>query len=112
MNYSLCRAGALVALMSAAFATGAHAAPQAQRLSNPGDIDAPVPPTYYKPLVFLPTGSSDTPSPADTWKASNRVVASYDSMALTMDAPTPTPADEKAAAQPDPHAHHQPKAVK
>lgn len=136
MQYSLRRAGALVALVAAAFANRANASDHSHGRADPAEITASVPPTRYEPLVFFLADSGPTPSPAENWKALNQVVASYDSMSLTTDIAEPEPAkakvtDSSAAAsptpprparvpdqlapqprQPDPHARHQPKAVK
>lgn len=111
MNYPIRYTGTLVALLLAAFAPPTHAFEPARPLPDPADAHAPVPPTRYQsPLIAAPVPAG-TGSPADNWPALNRAVASYDSMALTMDMPAPQAAAPPASAagmQPiqDPHAGH------
>lgn len=117
---SLRRTGALVALLAGAVTTDAHAAGPAPRLADPAKADAPVPPARYQPGELAAAAPGATPSPSQNWKALNQVVASYESMTLTMDMPqaaaveaaAPVTAPDPARPSPDPHAGHQPKAVK
>lgn len=123
MRDSLRRAGTLAALLAGALATGAHAAGPTPRLADPADAGASVPPTRYQPFALAAPAAAATPSPSQNWKALNQVVASYESMSLTMDMAETAPAEATAPArnpapttpQPpaaDPHAGHRPKAVK
>jgi hypothetical protein len=139
MKYSLRSAGvpiAFIALVATAFAARANASDHSHGRADPAAVTAPVPPTRYEPLFFFSADSGPTPSPAENWKALNRVVASYDSMSLTTEDAEPKPAEAAAtdsstaasatpprparvpdqlAPQPrrlDPHARDQPKAVK
>jgi hypothetical protein len=111
MKYLIRHAGAVGALLLAAFAPSAHAAGQARPVSDPADANASVPPTRYQsPLIAAPV-SAGASSPADNWQALNRAVASYDSMTLTMDMPAPQAAAPPASAtgtkpMQDPHAGH------
>jgi hypothetical protein len=136
MKYSLLRVGVLVALVAAAFANRANASDQSHGPADPAAVTASVPPTRYEPLISFRTDSGPTPSPAENWKALNQVVASYESMSLTMDSAEPKQAEAKATDSPaaasptppqparvpdqpapparksDPHSPHQAKEVK
>ncbi|MDB5933800.1 MAG: hypothetical protein JWQ01_1144 [Massilia sp.] len=127
MKKPLRHAGAIAALLAGAIATSVNAAGPPH--PDPAAADAPVPATRYESADFTTRASVATPSPSQSWKALNQVVASYDSMALTADMAEATPAAAKvtesagAAVLPpspvqeprhpttqpvgkDPHAHH------
>jgi hypothetical protein len=122
MKYPIPHAGALAAFLLGACATAAGAAGQNQPLADPADANAPVPSTRYVPALGAPLASPSPVSPADTWKALNKTVASYDSMSLTMDVAEPKPAERATAEQsgapgtaktpPDPRSHHPQKEAK
>lgn len=122
MKYPIPHAGALAALLLAAYATAVGASGQNQPLSDPADANASVPPTLYAPLSSAPPEAPGPASPADNWKALNKTVASYDSMSLTMDAapgtaakpPAAPPAGDSAspATRADPHSDHRQKEAK
>lgn len=77
---------------------------QSKGVADPADPASPVPPTHYAPMPGARI-AAPTSSPADNWKALNRTVAAYDSMALTMEMPAPAgAAGAGAMVQPAPPA--------
>ncbi|MET0983728.1 MAG: hypothetical protein ABWY02_16600 [Telluria sp.] len=93
---AFCRAAALCLLAGSAYAATVPAA----------DASAPVPATRYQPTVY-PAPSPPSATPDQAWREQNRIVAAYDSMALTMPADSGHGAHgQHAAAGADPHAGH------
>jgi hypothetical protein len=102
-HYPLLRAAIWLAASVAALAHGAE--PQAA--PNPLDAGAAVPATRYAAaLPYRPAPAPATPADQN-WKAQNRTVAGYDSMALTMErGNAPALADSSAADGGHAHASH------
>lgn len=90
---ALCRVAALCLLAGAA-----HAAPVPAAQAS-----APVPATRYQPTAYQ-AHVAPAVTPDQAWREQNRIVASYDSMALTM--PAHAAHGSHGAAAPDPHAGH------
>ena len=86
--------------------TGAAAGPYAPP-ADPANARALVPATRHEPLLPVAAALAPLASPPDAWKALNRVVASFDAMALTMDMQEPTAAPPKGHAQHEPPQQHQ-----
>jgi hypothetical protein len=135
MTYSFRSTGALAVLWLGALAA-IPAVGQNKGSADPADPATPVPPTRYVPMPS-PPAAVPASSPADSWKALNHAVASYDPMSLTMEiaAPAalvgagranavapmpavmaqpvpPTAHPTPAARVPDVHDHHMKKEVK
>jgi hypothetical protein len=77
-----CRAAAALMLAAAS----AHAPARNPAPPHPADPGAPVPATRYQSQSGYRPAPADSASPDRNWHTQNRIVASYDSMALTMPA--------------------------
>lgn len=88
----------LAALAASLLACGAaSAADQRRRVADPADAAAKVVPTRYTSFIKANASTPDTRSPAETWRERNQAVATYSSMAATMDmAPPPSTAPATA----------------
>ena len=127
MSYLHRLAPAAAWLALSAVSSLANATDQTSALPSAADADANVPATAYQAAVTFRAAAPDTSTPAQNWKALNQQVATYDSMALTMEnaagpgaeatapetaaVPTATPVHSRnhspaAAPARDPHAHH------
>ena len=84
-------------------ALAAAASPNAA-LADPANARAPVPVTRYEPLLATLAAPAPASLPPENWKALNRAVAAFDSMALTMDMQGSTPAPPTGHEQ---HQHQQ-----
>lgn len=104
-------------LVRAAILLAPAVAATAADLPAAADARAAVPPTRYQGAVPYRAASVQPTSPDRNWQATNRTVAAYNSMMLTMDMPAPAdapatgPAADPAAApptagQPMQHHHH------
>lgn len=84
-------------LVLSAISSLANAADKTSSLPSAADADANVPATTYQATMTFRPAAPDTSTPAQNWKALNQQVASYDSMALTMEnAPGPQAAQAEA----------------
>ena len=89
----------------------AEAASPNAALADPANARAPVPATRYEPLLVTLAAPAAASLPPENWKALNRAVAAFDSMALTMDmqgsAPAPPTGHEQHEQHQQQHQHEQ-----